>query len=208
MSHPLDRIAAQRVVPVLRCADAADAVETARVCARAGMGVIELTRTTPEVERAVGELRGEGLCVGLGTLTSAEQVLGACEAGAHFVVSFAAPEGFVSAARAVGLEAIPGALTPGEVLSCLEAGAAAVKIFPARLAEPAYLRDLRALMPGLRAIVTGGLAAGDAPAWLEAGALAVGLGGELGSVGHDGAGRVAERAREALELVAASAVDA
>jgi 2-dehydro-3-deoxyphosphogluconate aldolase / (4S)-4-hydroxy-2-oxoglutarate aldolase len=199
----LDRIAAQRVLPILRTADAEDAVETARACARAGMNVVELTTTIPDVTAALRELRGDDLVLGLGTVTRAEQVAPAVSAGARFVVSFAVRDRVVEAAAGLGIPAIPGALTPSEVLRCLHAGAPAVKLFPARLLEPAYLRDLLAVMPSLRALVTGGVPAsaeGIGP-WLDAGALAVGLGSSLGTASEHGAGEVERRARAVLQAV-------
>jgi 2-dehydro-3-deoxyphosphogluconate aldolase / (4S)-4-hydroxy-2-oxoglutarate aldolase len=204
MNDALERIAAQRVVAVVRGADVRDAVETARACARAGMAVVELTRTTPDVERALRTLRGEGLVLGLGTITNADQVEPAVEAGADFVVSFTAPEGMVLAAEALGVPAIPGALTPTEVARCHEAGAAAVKVFPARAVSPSYLRDLRMVLPDVGIVVTGGIraTAGGLRPWLDAGALAVGLGSDLGTVATRGADEVQRRARVALEVAA------
>jgi len=201
MSEPVrKRIAGQGVVPVLRNADAEDAVATARAAAAAGMSVIELTCSTPGVEAAIAELAGEGLTVGLGTVTEPGQVERAAAAGAVFVVSFAAPPGVIEGAREVGLEAIPGAFTPSEVLAARRAGAAVVKLFPARLLSPAYLRDLRAVMPDLQAIATGGIGLDDGSIgeWLAAGALAVGLGSDLGTAAELGADGVTRRAREAL----------
>jgi 2-dehydro-3-deoxyphosphogluconate aldolase / (4S)-4-hydroxy-2-oxoglutarate aldolase len=200
----LARLERQRVVPVLRSGDVEDAIATARACAGAGMTVIELTHSTPGVEWAVSALRDEGLLVGVGTITNADQVRHAVEAGAEFVVSFALVPEMVQVATALRIPAIPGAYTPSEVAACLRAGAPAVKIFPAREHSPAYLRDLRAVMPELRAIVTGGLSASAAEIrpWLEAGALAVGLGSDLGSVANDGAEQVERRARRALETAA------
>ena len=148
MTGVLEQIAAQRVIPVLRSADVADAVATARACAAAGMRAIELTRTTPDVERALEALRDDGLLLGLGTVTDRDQVAAAARAGARFVVSFTAPAGMVEAAHEHGLAAIPGAFTPTEVAACAAAGADAVKLFPARAASPAYLGDLRAVLPG------------------------------------------------------------
>lgn len=204
MSEVLERIAAQRVLPVLRAADVDDAVATARACARAGMSVIELTRTTPDVERALRELGDDHLLLGLGSVTRAEQVRPAVDAGARFVVSFAVCDRVVEAAAGLAVTPIPGALSPTEVLRCLHAGAPAVKLFPARILRPAFLRDLSAVIPGLRALVTGGIPAsreGIAP-WLDAGALAVGIGGELGTVAQHGAHEVERRARAALDAVA------
>lgn len=198
MTDVIDRIAEQRVLPVLRCADVDDAVATARACARAGMSVVELTCSTPGVVGALEALRDDGLLLGLGTVTDSEQIADAARAGARFVVSFTAPPRFVFSARAFGLASIPGALTPSEVARCHDAGASAVKLFPARTLVPGYVGDLRAVMPGLRLMATGGLSAATARPWLDAGALAVGLGSELGTVASHGADEVQRRARAAL----------
>ena len=115
MSDAIEAIAAQGIVPVLRSPDVDDAVRTARACAEAGMRVIELTCTTPSVELALEALRRDDLVLGLGTVTQADQVRRAAEAGATYVVSFAAPAGMVNTARELGLAAIPGAFTPTEV---------------------------------------------------------------------------------------------
>jgi 2-dehydro-3-deoxyphosphogluconate aldolase / (4S)-4-hydroxy-2-oxoglutarate aldolase len=200
----LERLAAQRVVPVLRNATVQDALDTARACARAGMSIVELTYSTPDVEEAVGTLNEEGLIVGVGTITEAAQVHRAVAAGARFVVSYTLPAGMVQTATELGVAAIPGALTPTEVAACLRDGAPAVKIFPVRGLPPGYLRDLRAVMPQLQAFVSGGLAAeaDRIRPWLEAGARAVGLGSELGTVAAVGADEVERRARSALAAAA------
>lgn len=200
----LERLAAQRVVPVLRCAAVQDALDTARACARAGMSVVELTHSTPGVEDAVRTLTAENLEVGVGTITAAAQVRAAVAAGARFAVSYTMPDGMVQACAELGVAAIPGAFTPTEVAACLNAGAPAVKLFPARELSPGYLRDLRTVMPQLRAFVSGGLAAeaGRIRPWLEAGALAVGLGSDLGTVASVGAEEVERRARLALAAAA------
>lgn len=204
MSTVLDSIAAQRVIPVLRCADTGDAVATARACAAAGMSVVELTCTTPDVEEAIAELSDDGLIVGLGTITSAERVRSAAGAGAAFVVSFCAPGGLVAAARACNVVAIPGALTPSEVQACREARADAIKVFPAEQLSPSYLRQLHAVMPNLRLMVTGGLRPSPASLspWLSAGAFALGLGVGPETVAEVGEKPVRMWARRALEAAA------
>lgn len=204
MSEVLERIAAQRVLPVVRAADVDDAVATARACVRAGMSVIEFTRTTLHVEKALRELDGDDLLLGLGSVTRAEEVRPGVDAGARFIVSFAGCEGVVETAADLGVTPIPGALSPTEVLRCLQVGAHAVKLFPARVLVPAVLSDLRTVLPGLRALVTGGIPAsreGIAP-WLDAGALAVGVGSEIGTAARHGADEVERRARAVLDAVA------
>jgi 2-dehydro-3-deoxyphosphogluconate aldolase/(4S)-4-hydroxy-2-oxoglutarate aldolase len=201
----LEQLAAQRVVPVIRSASAADAVATARACARAGMVMVELTHSVPDVEDAVRELRDDGLVLGVGTITQVAEVESASIAGARFVVSFTRLPGFVARAAELSLTAIPGGFTPTELAGCAAEGARVVKLFPARLATPEYVRDLRAVLPGVGVMVTGGINPqdGDIAAWLGAGALAVGVGSDLGTVAADGAREVERRARAALDLVAA-----
>ena len=209
MSEVLNRIGQQRVLPVLRSADTDDAVATARACARGGLKVIELTRSTPRVEDALNALaEDDDLLLGVGTVTNPEQVRSAAAAGARFVVSFAAPDGLVETAHELGMIAIPGALTATEVLRATQRGADAVKLFPASAVEPGYLRDLAAVMPGVRILVTGGLRAtpDSVQPWLDVGALAVGIGSDLGSVAVHGTDEVERRA--ALALNAASRASA
>jgi 2-dehydro-3-deoxyphosphogluconate aldolase / (4S)-4-hydroxy-2-oxoglutarate aldolase len=194
----LDAIHSQRVIPILRCADAADAIATARVAKAAGMGVVELTLTTSGVHGALRELSADGLVVGLGSLVSATDVPLAVEAGAQFVVSFAAVAGLAETAHELAVAAVQGGLTPTEVFAAQRAGADAVKVFPARFVSPAYLGDLAAVLPGVRLIPTGGVAPAHARTWLDAGAWAVGLGSALGTVATVGAAEVEHRCRAAL----------
>jgi 2-dehydro-3-deoxyphosphogluconate aldolase / (4S)-4-hydroxy-2-oxoglutarate aldolase len=194
----LDAIGAQRIVPVIRSADADDAVATARAAAAAGMTVVELTLTTPAVYDALRELRADGLVLGLGSILDASDVAPAVDAGAEFVVSFGSVPSLAATAHDAGVHAIEGAFTPGEVSAATAAGADAVKIFPARLVSPAYLGDLLTVLPSVRLLPTGGIEPPAASAWLEAGAWAVGIGGALGTVASVGAAEVERRCREAL----------
>jgi 2-dehydro-3-deoxyphosphogluconate aldolase/(4S)-4-hydroxy-2-oxoglutarate aldolase len=164
------------------------------------MNVVELTCSTPDVETAIAQLVDDGLVVGLGTVTSPDRIGPAVSAGASFIVSFCAPAGLIGAAHRSGVLAIPGAMSPSEVALCRRAGADAVKIFPAGELTPGYVRHLSAVMPGLRLLATGGIApCGDAlRPWLAAGAIAVGIGGGLGTVSQVGDDQVQRRARDAL----------
>src|SRR4051812_25976822 len=101
-------IAQQRVMPVVRCTDWEDAVETARACAAGGCRAVELTMSTPEVDRAVAALAGGEVTIGVGTIATEGAVDAMAAAGAVFVVSFCRPRGFVAAAHRAGIAAIPG----------------------------------------------------------------------------------------------------
>lgn len=193
----LEELGRQRVVPVLRCEDADDAIETARAAHAGGLRVVELTMSTPGVLHAVETLVADGLVVGVGTIRDADEVARAAAAGASFVVSFWNPPRFIEVSAAVGIPAIPGGLTPSELADAHAQGAAAAKLFPASCVSPEYLRALRPLLPSLRVFVTGGIdaaAAAVAP-WLDAGALAVGLGSALGTARTVGGAEVERRCR-------------
>lgn len=194
----IEELERQRVLPVLRCADADDALDTARAAAAAGCRIVELTLSTPGVEAAIAPLVQDGLVVAVGTVRDPADVARLAAAGASLVVSFWNPPGFVDAAAAAGIPAVPGGFTPTELAEALAAGAAAVKLFPASLAGTGYLAALRPLLPELRLLVTGGIEPDGVRPWLDAGALAVGLGGSLGTAATVGAAEVEQRLRSAL----------
>jgi 2-dehydro-3-deoxyphosphogluconate aldolase/(4S)-4-hydroxy-2-oxoglutarate aldolase len=198
----LDELARQRVLPVLRCADAEDTIATARAAAAAGCRVVEVTKSTPGVEAAIAPLLEDGLVVAVGTIRAAAEVAPLAAAGATLVVSFWNPPGFVAAATAAGIPAIPGGFTTSELAAAEADGAAAVKLFPAALTDPSYLGALRPLLPDLRLLVTGGIEPDGVRPWLDAGALAVGLGSSLGTAATVGAAEVERRMR--AELAAAA----
>jgi 2-dehydro-3-deoxyphosphogluconate aldolase/(4S)-4-hydroxy-2-oxoglutarate aldolase len=194
----LEELGRQRVLPVLRCADADDTLATARAAAAAGCRIVEVTMSTPGVEDAIAPLAEDGLVVAVGTVRDAGDVARLADAGASLVVSFWNPPGFVAAAAASGIDAIPGGFTAHELAAAHAEGAAVAKLFPASLAGPGFLPALRPLLPDLQLLVTGGIEREGVAAWLEAGALAVGLGSNLGTAATVGAAEVESRCRAAL----------
>ena len=198
----IEELSRQRVLPVLRCADAEDTIATARAAAGAGCRLVEVTMSTPGVEAAIGPLVADGLIVAVGTVRDAADVPRLADTGASLVVSFWNPPGFVAAAADAGIPAIPAGFTPQELAQALAEGAAAVKLFPASLADPSYLPALRPLLPTLRLLVTGGVEPERVRPWLDAGALAVGLGSRLGTAATVGAAEVERRCRAALAAAA------
>jgi 2-dehydro-3-deoxyphosphogluconate aldolase/(4S)-4-hydroxy-2-oxoglutarate aldolase len=179
-------------------------LETLRL---AGIAQLEVTLDTPGALEAVRRAREAGRPIGVGTVTSPDEVRAAADAGAAFVVGPATIPSMLGEAIKRGLDAIPGAFTPTEIL--LARGATAVKLFPAPVGGPAYVRALRGPMPDIPFVCTGGVTIQDARSYLEAGASCVGLGGELvGRTPPEGAedlGRMAERAARAVAAVAAEA---
>ena len=172
-------IAAARVLPVLRTADAAGAVRAAETLLGAGIGVVELTATTPGWADALWGLRGAypGAVLGAGTVTTAEDARRAIDAGADFLVSPYPAEAVRALAGNEGTLFLEGGFTPAEVAAASARGLA--KLFPAHVGGPAYLRSILAVLPSARIIPTGGIGLSEVPAYLEAGAYAVGVGSDL-----------------------------
>lgn len=165
------------LLPVLRTATATEAVAHARLLADAGLRSIELTATTRDWQRALEELRSLDVLLGVGTIVDSETATMALDLGADFLVSpRLAPDVRVVASER-GVPFIEGGLTPTELAVALEGGVA--KLFPAHLGGPDYLRSLLAVVPGARIVPTGGIGLDQIDAWLDAGAVAVGVGSAL-----------------------------
>lgn len=171
-----------RVVAVVRHRDAAAAAEIARGCLAGGLGLVEVTLTTPGALDLVAELVAEapaGVTIGVGTVLDAGQVADAAAAGASFLVSPATDPAVLAAADAAGVPFVPGAATPSEIATAARLGAPVVKVFPAGGLGLPFLRAVAAVMPDVPLLPSGGIGVADVPAWLDAGALAVAIGGEL-----------------------------
>jgi 2-dehydro-3-deoxyphosphogluconate aldolase/(4S)-4-hydroxy-2-oxoglutarate aldolase len=140
-----------------------------------GTPVVEVTMHVPDAFAAIRSLRGRGdLTVLAGTVRTAEEARGAIEAGAQAIVSPATIPDVGAVCRERDTPWIPGTLTPSEIEAAWDAGAAMVKLFPARLGGPQYVRDVLAVLSDVPLLVTGGVDAANAAAFLEAGAVAVG----------------------------------
>jgi len=173
------RIVAGRVTPTVRASDATQADSWARQIGAGGIHTFEFTATTPGWEEALRHWTSTEpqATVGLGTVTDAATAELAIDAGAAFLVSpFAVPEARLVADRA-GVLFIEGGFTPNEIRSAAAHGVA--KLFPANIGGLPYLKTLLSVLPGARITATGGIALGDAGAWLAAGAAAVSIGSDL-----------------------------
>ncbi|NQV08146.1 bifunctional 4-hydroxy-2-oxoglutarate aldolase/2-dehydro-3-deoxy-phosphogluconate aldolase [bacterium] len=188
------------VIGIMRGCPLEHVISMGTAAADAGFEVIEVTSDSPNPAEAIGRLRESfpGLLVGAGTVLTPADVPRVVDAGASFIVTPMLSMPVMEAAVALGVPIIPGAATPTEIWQALEAGAAAVKVFPAReLGGPSYLGAIRAPLGHPPLVPTGGVGAADARAYLDAGALALGIGGSVFSktalVDGDAAG-VASRA--------------
>ena len=176
----LQLIAEDRAVAVVRAPQPFDVGSLAAAMAAGGLRAVELTLTTPGIlGRLAGSEMGDHAVIGVGTVLTAEDAEAAIDAGAQFLVTPAVREGVAVAAARRNIPVIMGAFTPTEVIAAIDLGAAAVKIFPARATGPDYLRDLHGPFPVLPLIPSGGINAGNAAEYLEAGAIAVTAGTDV-----------------------------
>lgn len=177
-----DRILAGKIVAIIRLEEYSRAVDVARALVAGGITALEFTLTGRGAVEAVGAVRGalgDAACVGVGSVLRPEQADDAISGGAEFLVTPALRPDVIARAVSRGTLVLSGGLTPTELLAAHEAGAGLVKLFPARLGGPAYLRDILAPLPFLKLVPTGGVSAENARDYLAAGAAALGIGGNL-----------------------------
>jgi 2-dehydro-3-deoxyphosphogluconate aldolase/(4S)-4-hydroxy-2-oxoglutarate aldolase len=182
MSDRLARARTSGVLAVLRAPSPELALETAEAIIRGGITGIEVTYSTPDAPSVIRELvarHGDAAYIGAGTVTTADQARAAAEAGAEFLVSPGTLPGLTRAMLDTGRVVMTGAMTPTEIMGALELGVDVVKIFPASLGGPAYLGALRGPFPDAPLMPTGGVKPDNLANWFEAGAVAVGAGGDL-----------------------------
>jgi len=201
------RIAEVGIIPVVRAASVEDANRAVKAIHAGGIPIVEITLTVPDavaVIRHVAREYGKDVLVGAGTVTTAEEVAACLEAGAEFIVSPGLSLPVLDAARAAAKLAIPGALTPTELMAAHANGATLVKIFPCGSVGGAkYLRSLRGPFPTAQLVPTGGVNAANAGEFIAAGAYALGVGAELVNAAALREGNLSVITAAAQELVQA-----
>lgn len=205
------RIETVGLVPVIRAPSPELALRAAEAILAGGISVFEITMTVPDAPEVIRQLRArlaDRALIGAGTVLDANGARACIEAGAQFIVGpgFDAPT--LATAHEAGVAMMPGALTPTEVIAAWRAGADVVKIFPASaMGGASYLRALKGPLPQVPLMPTGGVNLGTAHDFLDAGAVALGVGSELVDVRALNEGRadvLTERARQFVAAVAAA----
>jgi len=198
-----EEIAGPRVVAIGRGLPAERIERIAEGLVAGGIRAFEITLNSPDAFGAISTLAerwGERLLVGAGTVLDVEGAAQAVDSGARFIVSPHTEPALIDWAVARGLPVFPGAFSPTEILTAWRAGATAVKLFPASVAGPAFVREFRGPFRDIPLIATGGVTIESAPAFLGAGAVAVGMGSWLTGDGEpDG---IAERATRVIRAFA------
>jgi 2-dehydro-3-deoxyphosphogluconate aldolase / (4S)-4-hydroxy-2-oxoglutarate aldolase len=213
MSRPdvVERIEALGIVPVVRAPSAAVALRAARAVLAGGIDVLEITMTVPDaldVLRGLSAELGDRVLLGAGTVLDATTARACIAAGAQFIVAPGLDLETVRVVQELGRPVMPGALTPTEVIGAWKAGADMVKIFPCSAVGGAdYLRALKAPLPQVKLLPTGGVDRQTAADYIRAGAAALGVGTalvDLKVLGQQGEEALASRARELIEIVRAT----
>jgi 2-dehydro-3-deoxyphosphogluconate aldolase/(4S)-4-hydroxy-2-oxoglutarate aldolase len=170
------------VIAVIRADSGEQLVNVCRALARGGVRACEITMTTPGALEAIAAasraLGGEAL-IGAGSVLDPETARAAILAGARFIFSPTLNAQTVEMAHRYDCVAVPGAMTPTEILTAWSAGADVVKVFPANHFGPQYLRDINGPLPQVKLTPTGGVDLTTAADWIKAGAVAIGVGSSL-----------------------------
>ncbi len=204
----LARIRDVGILPVVRAESADEAVRAIDAIREGGVSILEITMTVPGAIRLIEDVSrrlGRDAVVGAGTVLDPETARACILSGAQFVVSPALRRETIACCRRYGIPIFPGALTPTEVLTAWEAGADMVKVFPcSALGGASYIKALKAPLPQVDLIPTGGVNLQTAADFIKAGSTALGVGADLVDLKALREGKAAlltERARQLVEIV-------
>jgi 2-dehydro-3-deoxyphosphogluconate aldolase/(4S)-4-hydroxy-2-oxoglutarate aldolase len=210
-TETLRRIADSGLIPVVRAPSEDDALRVVDALREGGVEIIELTMTVPGALRIIEQLakrHGDSVVLGAGTVLDSETARACIMSGATFVVSPMVDEGIIRCCRTYGVAVLPGALTPTEVVRAWRSGADMVKVFPCgAMGGARYLKSLKAPLPQIDLVPTGGVSLATVGDLIGAGASAVGAGADLVDVSRarDGdSGAVSQNARKYLSAIKAA----
>lgn len=204
----LARIRAGGLIPIIRTPSADEAMAMAETLVAADITNLELTMTVPGAVEIIAKLVkrfGDRTLVGAGTVLDVDAAKACIAAGATFIVSPGLDLPTVAHCRQAGVPIFPGALTPTEIIAAWKGGADMVKVFPcSAVGGASYIKAVKAPLPQIEMVPTGGVSVETAPAFIQAGAAALGVGGDLVDLQalREGRGQViAEKARRYLDVV-------
>ena len=203
----VDRIREIGIVPVVRATSAGEALDAVEAIRAGGIPILEITLTVPGAVKIIAELTGrlgDEALIGAGTVLDAEAAQACIDAGARFIVSPSLDIPTIELCRRLGVPVFPGALTPTEIVTAWKAGADAVKVFPANaLGGATYLKSIKAPLPQIELIPTGGVSLKTVADFIAAGAMALGVGADLVDLAALRRGDAASLTAKAREYVAA-----
>jgi len=203
----LQRIRDIGVIPVVRASSPEEAIQVVEAIKAGGLPVLEITMTVPGAVHVIEELvkRFDDAIVGAGTVLDPETARACILAGAQFIVSPALNLETIACCRELDVAVIPGALTPTEIVMAWNAGGDLVKVFPAgAMGGASYFKSLKAPLPQIELIPTGGVTLANAAGFIQAGAAALGVGADLVDISAIRSGqpeKITQAARAFIEAV-------
>ena len=207
----MGRIRAEGLVPVVRAASPEEALAAVEAIRAGGISILEITLTVPgaiDIIRTLAKQTGDEVLIGAGTVLDADTARQCVDAGAKFIVSPALDIPTIEVCRRLNVPVCAGALTPTEILTAWKAGANAVKVFPANAVGGAsYLKSIKAPLPQVELLPTGGVNLKTVAEFLQAGAIALGIGADLvdlAALRRGDAAAVTEKAKQYVAAVAAA----
>jgi 2-dehydro-3-deoxyphosphogluconate aldolase/(4S)-4-hydroxy-2-oxoglutarate aldolase len=204
----IDQIIETGLIPVVRAESSDIAMRAVDAIREGGISILEITMTVPGAIRVIEEVArrfNDDAIVGAGTVLDSETARACMLAGARFIVSPALDLETISCCRRYSIPVMPGAMTPTEVVTAWKAGADFVKVFPANaLGGAGYIKALRAPLPQIELVPTGGVSLKTAADFIKAGAAALGVGSDLVDTAALRAGEakvITARAKQFIEIV-------
>lgn len=209
----LRKLTERGVVPVIRGGKADIIVDLALALASGGITTIEITVEAPgamdAIKKAASEI-GDKILVGAGTVLDSDTARMAILAGAEFIVSPSLQPDVITVCKRYGKIVVPGAMTPTEIVSAYELGADLVKVFPAGVLGPRFIKDVRGPLGHIPIMCTGGIDVHNAADFIKAGCVAVGVGGSLVSqkaIAEGDWAAITAKARQLVEVVQQARVE-
>lgn len=208
----IQHIASEGVVAVLRAPSLDEVIRMAEEAIRGGIRIIEVTMTVPHALRAIEQLamkyaqHSNGVVIGAGTVLDPETARAAMLSGAAFIVGPALHQPTIELCNRYRVPIMPGVMTIREIQTALELGVDIVKLFPGQLFSPAMIRAIHGPLPQANIMPTGGVSLANIGEWVQAGAIAVGIGSDLTAeaVRSGNYALIAEKAAEYVEALRAA----
>lgn len=207
----IGRIEDAKVISILRGIEKEKLLKVADALCKGGIRFMEVTfdhktgdfkKTSDAIKTLCSEFAGK-MEIGAGTVTSVELVKMAAEAGAKFIISPDCNVEVIKETKKLGMVSIPGAFTATEILQAINAGADFIKVFPAGIAGPDYIKAIRAPIPQAKLMAVGGIDSSNASAFIKAGCVGVGVGGKLANLKAIEEGRYELLTQAAEEMISA-----
>ncbi|ARK29555.1 bifunctional 4-hydroxy-2-oxoglutarate aldolase/2-dehydro-3-deoxy-phosphogluconate aldolase [Halalkalibacter krulwichiae] len=203
----LEQITESGIVAVIRGSKPENIVEIGKALREGGVKALEITVETPRaieiIEKASVELASEDVIIGAGTVLDAETARAAILSGAKFVFSPTVNIDTIKMSKRYGVLSIPGAFTPTEILTAYENGADLIKVFPAGVVGPTYIKNVKGPLPHIPLMVTGGIDLDNASDYIKAGAVGLGVGSTLvpTNINDEALQKITEKAKSFVAAV-------